>query len=101
VLHRLHYRADVGSRNPRYLEENTMSKKTTAAAKTTTTGTRFDAYTVREYEGADGETKGDWSPIGVGFPHKDNRGFNVILHALPVDGKLVLRLHEPKDDSAE
>jgi hypothetical protein len=77
-----------------------MSKKS-PAAKTTTTGTRFDAYTVRQYEGADGETKGDWTPLGVAFAHKDGKGFNVILHALPVDGKLVLRLHQPKDDSAE
>lgn len=77
-----------------------MSKKTTAPAKNTMTGTRFDAYTVREYE-LDGEKKGDWTPLGVAFPHKDGKGFNVILHALPVDGKLVLRLHEPKDDSAE
>lgn len=29
------------------------------------------------------------------------KGFNVLLQAVPLDGKMVLRLHEPKEDGAE
>ena len=77
-----------------------MSKKTTPAAKPTTTAARFDAYSVRDYEVA-GEKKSDWTKLGVAFPHADGKGFNVLLTAVPLDGKMVLRLHEPKEDSAE
>ena len=37
-----------------------------------------------------------WLPIGAAFEHKDGKGLNVILQALPIGGKLVLRL--PKDE---
>lgn len=70
-----------------------MSKKSTPAAS----ATRFDAFTVREYQ-QDGETKNEWNKIGVAFPHKDGKGFNVILQAVPVDGEVYLRIHEPKAD---
>jgi hypothetical protein len=30
---------------------------------------------------------------------KDGKGFNVQLTALPVNGKLVTRIHEPKQDT--
>lgn len=78
-----------------------MSKKSPAAvAQTAPSANRFDAYSVREYEVA-GEKKSDWTKVGVAFPHSDGKGFNVLLQAVPVDGKMVLRLHEPKEDSAE
>ena len=52
-------RALLGSRNPRYHRGNTMSKKSPAAgAQQTPSATRFDAYSVREYE-ANGEKKSD------------------------------------------
>jgi len=78
-----------------------MSKKSPAAvAQTAPSANRFDAYSVREYE-ANGEKKSDWTRVGVAFPHADGKGFNVLLQALPLDGKMVLRLHEPKEESAE
>lgn len=39
------------------------------------------------------------SPVGAAFEHPDGKGYNVILQALPIDGKLVLRV--PKDDEDE
>ena len=39
--------------------------------------------------------------IGVAFPHKDGKGFDVMLQAVPVDGKVVLRLHEPKENATQ
>jgi hypothetical protein len=55
------------------------------------------AFTVRDYKTKDGEDKGRWLEIGAAWVHKDGKGFDVALEALPVDGRLVLRLNEPKD----
>jgi hypothetical protein len=44
-----------------------------------------------------GEGKDDfWLAIGAAFQHQDGDGYNIVLQALPIDGKIVLRL--PKDD---
>ena len=51
---------------------------------------KYRAYTVVEREG----DAPFWLNIGVAFVHKDAKGFNVILQALPLDGKLVLRIYE-------
>ena len=32
-----------------------------------------------------------WLNIGLAFPHKDNGGFNIMLQAFPLDGKIVCR----------
>ena len=54
----------------------------------------FKAFTTREYgEGADKKTF--WVQIGSVFAHKSGKGFDVILDALPVNGRIVLL--EPKD----
>jgi hypothetical protein len=53
------------------------------------------AYTVIKREGKDDF----WLAIGAAFAHEDGDGFNIVLQALPIDGKIVLR--QPKDDSAE
>jgi hypothetical protein len=37
-----------------------------------------------------------WLNVGLAFPHKDGKGFNIILQAFPLDGKIVLR--EPSED---
>ena len=37
--------------------------------------------------------------LGVAFAHEDGQGFNLLLQALPIDGKLVLRTY--KDDEEE
>jgi hypothetical protein len=44
-----------------------------------------------------GEGQDDfWLAIGAAFQHQDGDGYNIVLQALPIDGKVVLRL--PKDD---
>lgn len=48
------------------------------------------AYTVREFDGADGKKARAWTRIGVAFPHKDGTGFNVEVHSFPLDGRIVL-----------
>jgi hypothetical protein len=44
-------------------------------------------YTVIKRDGQDDY----WLNIGLVFPHKDGNGFNVVLQALPLDGKIVCR----------
>ncbi len=61
---------------------------------------RFNAYTVRDFE-RNGATEHDWMRIGVAFPNDDGKGFNLILHAVPIDGKVVVRLYEPKEEAAQ
>ena len=45
------------------------------------------AYSVIKREGQDDY----WLNIGLVFPHKDNGGFNIMLQAFPLDGKIVCR----------
>jgi hypothetical protein len=47
-----------------------------------------------------GEGKDDyWTELGAAFPHKDGKGYNLQLRALPPDGKLVMRTYEEKKKS--
>jgi hypothetical protein len=55
----------------------------------------YRAYTVIRREG----DEDFWLPIGAAFAHKDGKGYNVTLQALPIDGKVVLRL--PKDEDEQ
>jgi len=46
------------------------------------------AYQVRDREGK----KSIWTRIGTAWVHADGKGFNVQLDALPLDGKVALRI---------
>ena len=52
------------------------------------------AYSVIKRDGQDDY----WLNLGLAFAHKDGGGFNIILQALPLDGKIVCR--EITDDDA-
>ena len=54
-------------------------------------------YSVRE--GKDG--KKFWNRVGAAFPHKEGDGFNVVLEALPLDGKLVVMPPRETEEVAE
>ncbi|MGA8291063.1 MAG: hypothetical protein WB820_00880 [Rhodoplanes sp.] len=45
------------------------------------------AYSVIKREGRDDY----WLDLGLVFPHKDDRGFTILLQAFPLDGKIVCR----------
>jgi len=53
----------------------------------------FRAFTVIKREGQNDF----WAPIGAAFSHRDGLGFNILLRALPIDGKVVLRPAKEKD----
>ncbi len=54
------------------------------------------ANIVRKYTDKEGVERSHWTDIGGVWTHKDGKGFDVNLIALPVDGRLVIRLDEPK-----
>lgn len=55
------------------------------------------AYAVRDFTKREtGEVDSQWHAIGSGWVHKDGKGFDVVLEALPVNGRVVVRLNQPK-----
>ena len=55
----------------------------------------YRAYTVVKR----GDDKDDfWLNLGVAFAHDDGDGFNLLLQALPIDGKIVLRRYKDEED---
>ena len=61
----------------------------------------FDAFVVKKFTDKENKERSTWSRIGVAFPHDDGKGFNLNLDAIPVDGKVVVRLYEAKGDDTE
>jgi hypothetical protein len=55
----------------------------------------YQVYTVIKREGQDDF----WLNIGAAFSHADGNGLNVLLQALPINGKLVLRPPKDKEDT--
>lgn len=56
---------------------------------------KFHAYNVRNYKDGEGKDDAFWTKIGVVFEHKDGKGYDVVLEAFPVDGRITIR--EPKE----
>jgi len=53
----------------------------------------FIAYSVRDRgEGKDSH----WTEIGVAFPHKDGKGFDILFEVVPLNGRITLRTNEGK-----
>jgi hypothetical protein len=57
----------------------------------------YRAYTVVKREGAEDF----WLAIGAAFMHQDGDGYNIVLQALPIDGKVVLRLPKGEEQTSE
>ena len=54
----------------------------------------FRAYTVIKRQDKDDY----WLNLGVAFAHEDGEGFNLLLQALPIDGKVVLRTYKDEEE---
>jgi hypothetical protein len=54
----------------------------------------YRAYTVIKREGKDDY----WLNLGVLFAHDDGEGFNLLLQAMPLDGKIVLRRYKENEE---
>jgi hypothetical protein len=74
-----------------------MSNDTTTTSSKRPTHT---AYSVREYQ-IGGEKKSDWNRVGIAWAHKDGGGFDVILDAIPVNGRIAIRRNKPKPEQAQ
>jgi hypothetical protein len=70
--------------------ETTMSNNTTTSKRPTHT-----AYSVRDYT-KNSERKADWVRVGVAFAHRDGEGFDVILDAIPTNGRIAIRKNRPR-----
>lgn len=57
----------------------------------------FRAYTVIKREGKEDY----WLNLGVAYPHEDGQGFNLLLQALPIDGRIVLRTYKEQEEPEE
>ena len=59
---------------------------------------KYHAYRVRERYDRGEVVDSFFVRLGSAFEHKDGKGLTILLDALPVDGKLVLREPKPKED---
>ena len=64
-------------------------KRNAAPQKPEPKAPAFHAFTVRDGKGEN--AKGFWTRIGAFFPHEDGEGGTLLLEALPLDGRIVLR----------
>lgn len=52
------------------------------------------AYQVRDRE----NQKGVWTRIGSVWPHKDGKGYSIQIEAVPLDGRISLRVYEDRKE---
>ena len=65
-------------------------------------GPTHRVYTLIPRKDADGKEDNFWLNIGSAFEHSDNKGFNLVMEAMPLDGKLVLReVKEPEPENTK
>ena len=58
----------------------------------------YRVYTVQDID----DENSFWTLVGSAFAHEDRKGMNILLKALPVDGRLVLRRYtETRPDITE
>jgi hypothetical protein len=66
----------------------------------TESAVRLNVFCVAEFLGDDRRRHRRWTRVGVAFPHREGAGMNIVLDALPLDGKLVV-LERSDDADAE
>ena len=54
----------------------------------------FIAYQVRDRDGE----KGFWTRIGAAFAHADGKGYTIQVDAVPLDGRINLRVPSEKKE---
>ena len=57
----------------------------------------YRAYTVIKREGKEDY----WLNLGIVFKHEDGEGFNLLLQAMPLDGKIVLRTYKEREEEQQ
>ena len=69
-----------------------MSDTNTETPAKATRKPSHTAYSIREREGKDSK----WTEIGVAFPHKDGKGFDILFDVVPLNGCITIRVQEQK-----
>ena len=72
-----------------------MTDNTNTETKTNGKAPSHIAYTVRDR--GDGK-KSFWTRIGSAWPHADGNGFNIQIEAVPLDGRITLRVASEKKE---
>jgi hypothetical protein len=85
---------EVGPETER--RSKTMNDSVTTPAGNGTNKPSHVAYQVREGKG---DNKSFWTRIGVAWTSRDEKGFVIQLNAVPLDGKIILRVPETKDNA--
>ena len=83
---------------------NSPSTRTAATSRRPHMNSRpsHRAYVVEDREDdTSNEQGGFWTRIGSAWPHKDGKGLNIVLSALPVNGRVVLREYTDEDAKAD
>lgn len=62
----------------------------------TTKETKRPSHEVFQVSGEGDKTR--WTKIGIAFTHKDGKGFNIFLDAVPITGRTVVLPIEPKQE---
>ncbi len=60
-------------------------------SRTTTKASSNPTHYVYQVQNREGDKSAIWTKIGAAWPHQDDKGFNIQLSALPLDGRIVLR----------
>ena len=70
------------------MSDNTNTETSGKASKKPS----YIAYSIREREGKESR----WTEIGVAFPHKDGKGFDILTEVLPLNGRITIRVPSEK-----
>lgn len=57
----------------------------------------FDVFGVEEREGQ----KAFFRQLGAVWPTKSGEGYNLVVHAFPLNGRLLILPHKPPKDTSE
>jgi len=63
-----------------------------APAKPAAPPKNLPSHYVYQVQDRDGDQTAIWTRIGAAWPHQDGNGFSIQLSAVPLDGRLTLRV---------
>src|SRR4051795_12451299 len=74
-----------------------MSDQPTTADTTASHSAKRPAYIAYSVRDRGEGKKAKFTEIGVAFPHKDGKGFDILYDAVPLSGRITLRVPEKKE----
>ncbi len=65
------------------------------------TQTKQPALVAYAVEDAREGRKAYWTKIGRLFPQKDGKGYDLLLNALPINNRIVIRQEQPREEAED